>query len=141
MTKDGKPAENPDAAFLPFLLNQAKKKKMKVNKKQLDAEKAQHGNMLLTLANYNVDNRLFLERMEQQYSVNKTLDTLAKDIGYSQGRGKEKIDSIQVYEKVSGHVTPSSHLPPSRLLTHPSPTPPSIHTSHFTAPDETTEGG
>ena len=54
--------------------------------------------MMLTLANYNSENRNFLGRMEQQYSVTKTLDTLAKDIAYSQGRGKEKIDSIKVYE-------------------------------------------
>ena len=48
--------------------------------------------MMLTLANYNSENRNFLGRMEQQYRVTKTLDTLSKDIAYSQGRGKEKID-------------------------------------------------
>ena len=55
--------------------------------------------MLLTLANYNNDNRKFLSAVSQQYEVSHTLDSLAKDIRYSSGNAKEKIDAVGVYEK------------------------------------------
>jgi len=69
-----------DEKYLPFLIAKKSKKK-NVSQKVLDIERKAHGRMMLTLANYNDSNRNFLGRMEQQYSVAKTLDTLSKDLG------------------------------------------------------------
>ena len=77
--KEAQKKASEDEKYLPFLI--AKKKKKKVNKRALEIEKKAHGRMMLTLANYNHGNRNFLGRMEQQYSVAKTLEKLSKDLG------------------------------------------------------------
>ena len=72
--------DDADDKYMSFLSKRKKVKKKGVSQKVLDTEKKAHGRMMLTLANYNHENRNFLGRMEQQYSVSKTLQTLAKDI-------------------------------------------------------------
>ena len=87
-----------EAKYLPHLLKQASNAK-KPSKKILDAEKAHHGHMMLGLANYNNENRKFLSSVSQQYELSNTLSTLRKDIDYTGGRGREKIDAVGIYQK------------------------------------------
>ena len=97
-SEEKKSMSEEDAKYLPFLLKKDSGAK-KPSKKLLDAEKKHHGQMLLSLASYNNENRKFLSAVSQQYTVSNTLSTLRKDLDHTGGRGREKIDAVSTYEK------------------------------------------